>query len=111
MAYMTVKCIGSNRYVPLLTESSGGRMCGRDIVKRLESQRTVAELSTQRGKKWYNSTMKSFAFLLTMIVPVVAAAGVAVGPLPAPDYADTEVSSNFAFSVEMVEHGFRVHLL
>ena len=28
-----------------------------------------------------------------------AAAGVAVGPIPAPDYADTEVSTNFAFSV------------
>ena len=43
--------------------------------------------------------MKSFAFLLTMIVPAAAAAGIAVGPLPAPDYADTEVSTNFAFSV------------
>ena len=28
-----------------------------------------------------------------------AAAGVAIGPLPAPDYADTEVSTNFVFSV------------
>ncbi len=43
--------------------------------------------------------MKSLAFLLPLIVPAAAAAGVAVGPLPAPDYADTEVSTNFAFSV------------
>ena len=55
--------------------------------------------------------MKSLAFLLPLIVPAAAAARVAVGPLPAPDYADTEVSTNFAFSVEMVEHGFRVRLL
>ena len=55
--------------------------------------------------------MKSLAFLLPLIVPAAAAAGVAVGPRPAPDYADTEVSTNFAFSVEMVEHGFRVRLL
>ena len=55
--------------------------------------------------------MKSLIFLLPLIVPVAAAAGVAVGPLPAPDYADTEVSTNFAFSVGMVEHGFRVRLL
>ena len=43
--------------------------------------------------------MKSLIFLLPLIVPAAAAAGVAVGPLPAPDYADTEVSTNFAFSV------------
>ena len=43
--------------------------------------------------------MKSLAFLLPLIVPAAAAARVAVGPLPAPDYADTEVSTNFAFSV------------
>ena len=43
--------------------------------------------------------MKSLAFLLPLIVPAVAVAEVAAGPLPAPDYADTEVSTNFAFSV------------
>ena len=43
--------------------------------------------------------MKSFAFLLPLIVPLAVAAGVVVGPLPAPDYADTEVSTNFAFHV------------
>ena len=43
--------------------------------------------------------MKSLIFLLPLIMPVAAAAGIAVGPLPAPDYADTEVSTNFAFSV------------
>ena len=48
---------------------------------------------------WYNPSMKSLIFLLPLIVPAAAAAGVAVGPLPAPDYADTEVSTNFAFSV------------
>ena len=48
---MTVKCMGSNGYARFLcAEFSGNRMCGRDIVKRLELQRTVAELSTQRGK-------------------------------------------------------------
>ena len=55
--------------------------------------------------------MKSLAFLLPLIVPAAAAAGVAAGPLPAPDYADTEVSTNFAFSVEMVDRGFSVRLL
>ena len=43
--------------------------------------------------------MKSLTFLLPLIVPAAAAAGVAAGPLPAPNYADTEVSTNFAFSV------------
>ena len=55
--------------------------------------------------------MKSLIFLLPLIVPVAAAAGVAAGPLPAPNYEDTEVSTNFAFSVEMVEHGFMVRML
>ena len=43
--------------------------------------------------------MKSFAFLLSLFVPFAGAAEVAVGPLPVSDYADTEVSTNFAFSV------------
>ena len=34
-----------------------------------------------------------------MLVPLAAVAGISVGPLPAPYYADTEVSTNFAFSV------------
>ena len=34
-----------------------------------------------------------------MLVPLAVSAGISVGPLPAPDYADTEVSTNFAFSV------------
>ena len=55
--------------------------------------------------------MKRLVILLPLLVPAAAVAGAAVGPLPAPDYADTEVSTNFAFSVGMVEHGFRVRLL
>ena len=74
--------------------------------------------------------MKRFAFLLPLIVPAAAAAEIAAGPLSAPDYADTEVSTNFAFSVgegqsrgivftvelqatpsNNVEHGFSVRLL
>ena len=43
--------------------------------------------------------MKRLVILLPLFLPVVATAVVAVGPLPAPDYADTEVSTNFAFSV------------
>ena len=43
--------------------------------------------------------MKSFVFLLPLLVPLAVSAGISVGPLPAPDYADTEVSTNFAFSV------------
>ena len=43
--------------------------------------------------------MKIFVFLLPLLVPLAVSAGVSVGPLPAPDYADTEVSTNFAFSV------------
>ena len=42
--------------------------------------------------------MKSLTFLLPLIVPAAAVAGVAVGSLPIPEYADTEVSTNFAFS-------------
>ena len=34
-----------------------------------------------------------------LILSAAAAAGVAVGPLPAPEFADTEVSTNFVFSV------------
>ena len=49
---------------------------------------------------WYTMAMKAIlCVILPLIVPAAAAAGVAVGPLPAPDYADTEVSTNFAFSV------------
>ena len=43
--------------------------------------------------------MKRFAFLLPLIVSFAVGAGISVGPLPAPDYADTEVSTNFVFSV------------
>ena len=43
--------------------------------------------------------MKSFAFLLPLILPLAVVAAVAVGPLPPPEYADTEVSTNLAFSV------------
>lgn len=42
--------------------------------------------------------MRSLALIPPLFVSL-AAAGVAIGPLPAPDYADTEVSTNFAFSV------------
>jgi len=43
--------------------------------------------------------MKKLVLLLPLFLQVVAAAGVAVGPLPAPEFADTEVSTNFFFSV------------
>jgi len=43
--------------------------------------------------------MKKLVLLLPLFLQVVAAAGVAVGPLPAPEFADTEVSTNFVFSV------------
>ena len=43
--------------------------------------------------------MKIFVFLVPMILPLAVVAAVAVGPLPAPEYADTEVSTNLAFSV------------
>ena len=36
---------------------------------------------------------------LLVLSAATAAAGVAVGPLPAPEFADTEVSTNFVFSV------------
>ena len=36
--------------------------------------------------------------ILPLVVSTAASAGVAVGPLPVPEYADTEVSTNFAFS-------------
>ena len=42
--------------------------------------------------------MKFVTCVLLLFVSI-AAAGIAVGPLPVPDYADTEVSTNFAFSV------------
>ena len=37
--------------------------------------------------------------VLPLVVSGAAVAGVAVGPFPVPEYADTEVSTNFAFSV------------
>ena len=37
--------------------------------------------------------------MLPLVVSSAASAAVAVGPLPAPEYADTEVTTNFAFSV------------
>ena len=43
--------------------------------------------------------MKAVLCALLLAVSGAASAAVAVGPLPAPDYADTEVSTNFAFSV------------
>ena len=43
--------------------------------------------------------MKIFVFLLPLILPLAVVAAVAVGPLSPPEYADTEVSTNFAFSV------------
>ena len=43
--------------------------------------------------------MKNIVLLLLLFLQVVAAAVVAVGPLPAPEFADTEVSTNFVFSV------------
>ena len=43
--------------------------------------------------------MKFLTLVLSLFAPFAAAvAGVAVGPLPVPVYADTEVSTNFAFS-------------
>ena len=43
--------------------------------------------------------MKFLTLVLSLFAPFAAAvAGVAVGPLPVPEYADTEVSTNFAFS-------------
>ena len=55
--------------------------------------------------------MKKIICLLPLFARTSSAAAVAVGPLPAPAYADTEVSTNFPFSVECVERGFRVRLL
>ena len=55
--------------------------------------------------------MKAILCVLLLAVSGAASAAVAVGPLPAPAYADTEVSTNFPFSVECVERGFRVRLL
>ena len=43
--------------------------------------------------------MKRLVLFLPLLVPLAVSAGIAVGPLPVPDYADTEVSTNFAFSV------------
>jgi len=43
--------------------------------------------------------MKNLICLLPLFAWTSAAAGVAVGPLPAPEFADTEVSTNFVFSV------------
>ena len=43
--------------------------------------------------------MKYLICLLPLFAWTSAAAGVAVGPLPAPKFADTEVSTNFVFSV------------
>ena len=43
--------------------------------------------------------MKVILCVFLLVVSGAASSGVAVGPLPAPDYADTEVSTNFAFSV------------
>ena len=43
--------------------------------------------------------MKSFVLLLPLLVPLAVSAGIAVGPLPAPECADTDVSTNFVFSV------------
>jgi len=43
--------------------------------------------------------MKKLVLLLPLFLQVVAAAGVAVGPFPTPECADTEVSTNFVFSV------------
>ena len=48
---------------------------------------------------WYTTAMKAVLCALLLAVSGAASAAVAVGPLPAPDYADTEVSTNFAFSV------------
>ena len=43
--------------------------------------------------------MKVLPCILLAVVSAAASAAVAVGPLPAPEYADTEVTTNFAFSV------------
>ena len=50
-------------------------------------------------RKWYNAAVKLVICSLPLFASLAAAAGIAVGPLPAPDYADTEVSTNFVFSV------------
>ena len=42
--------------------------------------------------------MRRLVLFSPLFASLAAAASVAVGPLPAPDYADTEVSTNFAFS-------------
>ena len=48
--------------------------------------------------------MKFLTLVLSLFAPFAAAvAGVAVGSLPVPVYADTEVSTNFAFSVGEVQ--------
>ena len=48
--------------------------------------------------------MKFLTLVLSLFAPFAAVvAGIAVGPLPAPDYVDTEVSTNFAFSVGEVQ--------
>ena len=54
---------------------------------------------TPRHDLWYNPAMKSFAFLLPLIAPLAVVSEVVVGPIPSPDCQDTEVSTNFAFSV------------
>ena len=43
--------------------------------------------------------MRNLSCLLPLFAWTSAAAGVAVGPLPTPEFADTEVSTNFVFSV------------
>ena len=43
--------------------------------------------------------MKNIVLLLPLFACTSVVAGIAVGPLPASGYADTEVSTNFAFSV------------
>ena len=43
--------------------------------------------------------MRNLICLMPLFAWTSAAAGVAVGPLPAPEFADTEVSTNFVFSV------------
>ena len=42
--------------------------------------------------------MKRLVLLLPLLVPLAVSAGISVGPLPAPECADTEVSTNFVFS-------------
>ena len=43
--------------------------------------------------------MRNLICFLPLFAWTSAAAGVAVGPLPAPEFADTEVSTNFVFSI------------